>query len=106
MPKESAVSPGLNQLILTGTITETKDIRYTPGGIAVWEGKLHHASGVYEAGVMRRLEYDVSAISFADAALQLSKLSVGQAIELKGFIAPRSIKTQRLVVHITEYKEI
>ncbi len=98
--------PGINQLILTGMIAEAKDLRYTPGGIAVWEGMLHHTSGVYEAGAMRRVEYDVPAMAFADVALRLVKIPVGRNIELSGFIAPRSVRTQRLVVHITEFKDI
>lgn len=104
--EESAKSPGVNQLTLTGTITEAKDLRYTPGGIAVWEGTLHHVANVFEAGAMRRLEFDVSAIGFADAAIKLAKEPLGKSLRLIGFIAPRSVRTQRLVVHITEYREI
>lgn len=98
--------PGVNQLTMTGMIAEAKDLRYTPGGIAVWEGMLHHTSSVYEAGAMRRVEYDVPAMAFADVALRLVKIPVGRNIELSGFIAPRSVRTQRLVVHITEFKDI
>ena len=98
--------PGVNQLTMTGMIAEAKDLRYTPGGIAVWEGMLHHTSSVYEAGAMRRVEYDVPVIAFADVALRLVKIPVGRNIELSGFVAPRSVRTQRLVVHITEFKDI
>ena len=98
--------PGVNQLTMTGMIAEAKDLRYTPGGIAVWEGMLHHTSSVYEAGAMRRVEYDVPAMAFADVALRLVKIPVGRNIELSGFVAPRSVRTQRLVVHITEFKDI
>lgn len=98
--------PGVNQLTMTGMITEAKDLRYTPGGIAVWEGMLHHTSSVYEAGALRRLEYDVPAIAFAEKALQLVKIPVGSSVRFSGFIAPRSVRTQRLVVHITEFKDI
>ena len=98
--------PGVNQLTMTGMIAEAKNLRYTPGGIAVWEGMLHHTSGVYEAGAMRRVEYDVPAMAFADVALRLVKIPVGRNIVLSGFIAPRSVRTQRLVVHITEFKDI
>ena len=94
--------PGVNQLTMTGMIAEAKDLRYTPGGIAV----LHHTSNVYEAGALRRLEYDVPAIAFADTALQLVKIPVGSSVRFVGFIAPRSVRTQRLVVHITEFKDI
>ena len=104
--KETIDQPGVNQLMLTGMIAEAKDLRYTPGGIAVWEGMLHHTSGVYEAGALRRVEYDVPAIAFADVALRLVKIPVGRRIRLSGFIAPRSVRTQRLVVHITEFKDI
>ena len=98
--------PGVNQLTMTGMIAEAKDLRYTPGGIAVWEGMLHHTSNVCEAGALRRLEYDVPAIAFADTALQLVKIPVGSSVRFVGFIAPRSVRTQRLVVHITEFKDI
>ena len=98
--------PGVNQLTMTGMIAGAKDLRYTPGGIAVWEGMLHHTSSVYEAGAMRRVEYDVPAMAFADVALRLVKIPVGRNIELSGFVAPRSVRTQRLVVHITEFKDI
>ena len=98
--------PGVNQLTMTGMIAEAKHLRYTPGGIAVWEGMLHHTSSVYEAGALRRLEYDVPAIAFADTALQLVKIHVGSSVRFVGFIAPRSVRTQRLVVHITEFKDI
>ena len=104
--KESTKDSRIDRLTISGTITEGKDLRYTPGGIAVWEGTLHHASEAFEAGAARRLEFDFSAIAFSDAAIRLAKEPVGRSLQMIGFIAPRSVRTQRLVVHITEYKEI
>jgi primosomal replication protein N len=53
---------------------------------------------------MRKLEFDFSAIAFSDVAVRLEKVAVASKVELSGFLAPRSMKTTKLVVHITEFK--
>lgn len=78
-------------------------LRFTPAGIAVFEGKFRHEGQVYEAGAMRRLEFDFPAVAFADTAVRLNQISPPQQLEIVGFLAPKSIKTQKLIVHITEF---
>lgn len=97
---------GSNALAFSAMIAEAKALRYTPAGFPVWEGMLHHVSNVFEAGALRRVEYDVPAIAFADVAVRLADEPVGRKILTTGFIAPRSIRMQRLVIHITEFKDI
>ena len=75
-------------------------LRFTPAGIAVFEGKFRHEGQVYEAGAMRRLEFDFPAVAFADAAVRLDQISPPQQLEIVGFLAPKSIKTQKLIVHL------
>ena len=55
-------------------------MRFTPAGIEVFEAVLHHRSEVVEAGKVRA------------------------EIQFKGFLAPKSMRTRRLTVHITEFK--
>ncbi len=96
---ETTKASGINTLAISGVVVEARELRYTPGGIPVWEGRLHHTAEVFEAGAVRKLEFD-----FAEAALALAKTETGKAIQIKGFLSPRSVRTQRLVVHITEFK--
>ena len=94
----------MNSIELSGTLIEKEAARFTPAGIEVFEALLHHRSEVVEAGRVRKLEFDFSAVSFGALARSLNGLAVGTEIQLKGFLAPRSMKTSRLMVHITEFK--
>lgn len=84
-------------------LIEKSELRYTLGGVAVFEGVFHHTSEVFQAGAMRRLEFDIQVLSFADPAVGLSRLEVGSDLLMSGFIAPRSLRSQRLTVHVTEF---
>jgi putative primosomal replication protein N, priB len=88
---------------LIATLLEKEPLRFTPAGIAVFEGKFRHDGQVYEAGAMRRLEFGFPAVAFADAAVRLNQVNPPQQLAIVGFLAPKSMKTQKLVVHITEF---
>ena len=93
----------MNLIEISGTLTEREMVRYTPAGIQVFEGVFHHRSELTEAGRIRTLEYDFPAISFGETAEGLNALPLGKELSIKGFRAPRSMKSRRLIVHITEY---
>lgn len=93
----------MNLIEISGTLTEREMVRYTPAGIQVFEGVFHHRSELTEAGRIRTLEYDFPAISFGELAEGLNALPLGKELSIKGFLAPRSMKSRRLIVHITEY---
>ena len=93
----------MNLIEISGTLTEREMVRYTPAGIQVFEGVFHHRSELIEAGRIRTLEYDFPAISFGELAEGLNALPLGKELSIKGFLAPRSMKSRRLIVHITEY---
>lgn len=95
---------GVNTLTISGTLVEKQELRYTPAGIAVFEGVLHHESSVYEAGANRQVQFDCPVIAFADAALRLNAVAVGSSLQIKGFVSPRSVRSSRLTVHVTEFK--
>lgn len=93
----------LNQITICGTLTAKEEVRYTPAGLIVFEGTFHHRAEVAEAGRSRTLEFDFPTVSFGPVAEMLHKVPLGTPLTLKGFLAPRSKRTQRLIVHITEY---
>ena len=94
---------GVNSIALKGTLTGREAVRYTPAGLEVFEGTFHHRAALVEAGRTRTLEFDFPAVSYAGTAKALNGLALGAEIQIKGFLAPRSMKSQRLIVHITEF---
>ncbi|MCF0253731.1 MAG: primosomal replication protein N [Duodenibacillus sp.] len=88
---------------MTGVLLEKSALRYTPAGVPVFEAKMHHASALWEAGAQRKVEFDFEVIAFADAALRLDGVREGSPVAMQGFIAPRSIRSARLTVHVTEF---
>lgn len=99
----SDAGSGVNSIELDGTLTEREAVRFTPAGIEVFEAVFHHRSRLVEAGHTRTLECDFNAIAFGGVAKRLNALPLGEKICLKGFLAPRSVKSKRLTVHITEF---
>lgn len=92
-----------NSVVIAAALVEKKELRYTPAGIAVFEAQFHYTGQQYEADAMRKVEFDFTGMSFADAAIRLDKVQTGQALLLKGFLAQRSIRSSKLTVHITEF---
>lgn len=93
----------INSVKLVAVLTERKELRYTPAGLPVFEGKFHFEGDVYEAGAPRHLSFDFTGITFTDNAVALDKVALGSKVAMDGFIAPRSMKTQKLTVHITQF---
>ena len=96
--------PSVNSIDLSGTLIEREAVRFTPAGIEVFEAVLHHRSEVVEAGKVRKLEFDFNAVSYGALARRLNGMEIGAEIQFKGFLAPKSMRTRRLTVHITEFK--
>ena len=69
----------------------------------MFEGTFHHRVELTEAGHPRTVEFDFPAVSYGDLARELNALPLGGDYVLKGFFAPRSSRSHRLIVHITEY---
>ncbi len=97
------MSEEINAVQITATLVDKRELRYTPAGIAVFEGMFHYSGDVYEAGGMRHLEFDFSALSFADVAVRLEKVAPASKVHMKGFLSPRTMKSSKLTVHVTEF---
>lgn len=77
-------------------------MRYTPAGVPIVEIVLRHASVQMDGKKPRAVEMEVEALGFGEIAQHLSEVPEGEAIELKGFLAPRSKQSLKLVLHINE----
>lgn len=93
----------MNRLAIRAVLVERAALRYTPAGVAVAEIGFHHEGVVTEAGSERTVNFEFDAIALGPVASALNVEPLGQVLMLNGFIAPRSRRSQRLIVHITEY---
>jgi primosomal replication protein N len=96
----------LNRIRLRARLVERAATRYTPAGLAVVEARLAHSGTLVEAGLERQLDFEVAAIAVGGVAQSLAAAGLGAEIEIDGFIAPTSRRSQRLRIHITSYREI
>jgi primosomal replication protein N len=94
----------VNQLRIRGKAVAKSALRYTPAGIAVLEASFEHEGSVIEATAERTLAFEFSAIALGAVAQALDREPLGKPMMLEGFIAPRTRRSTRLVMHITEYK--
>ena len=94
----------MNQLRIRGKAVAKSALRYTPAGIAVLEASFEHEGSVTEATAERKLAFEFSAIALGAVAQALDREPLGKPMILEGFMAPRTRRSTRLVMHITEYK--
>ena len=94
----------MNQLRIRAKAVAKSALRYTPAGLAVLEASFEYEGSVTEAAAERMLTFEFSAIALGAVAQALDREPLGRPMLLEGFIAPRSRRTARLLVHVTEYK--
>ena len=93
----------MNRLQITAVPVAKRALRYTPAGLAVAEGSFQHEGTTLEAGTERQLDFEFYAVAVGPVAIGLEREPLGQPLTLTGFIAPRSKRSRRLVVHVTDY---
>ena len=94
----------MNHLTLTARLTQRDVLRYTPAGVAVTEAVFQHEGEVTEAGVVRLINVEVDTITLGALAQRVQALALGSAVKLTGFIAPRSRRSRKLRIHITDFE--
>jgi primosomal replication protein N len=94
----------VNEVRLDGILVERAAVRRTPAGVAVVEAQIRHRSEVMEAGASRTLEFLVNAIALGPIAGNLEREALGAQLDLSGFLAPRSRRSSKLVLHLTGYR--
>ena len=93
----------MNTLQIEGTLLEKQEVRYTPAGIEVFEGILQYTGEQLEAGSLRKLSFEVKLVSFGETAHRLNAEALGKTLKITGFLAPRYMRGNNLIVHIKEY---
>ena len=81
-------------------------MRYTPAGIPAVEFRLQHESERDEAGAKRRINAEVAGIAFEAQARLLAKANLSTEIKLQGFLAAKSKRSKKLVLHVTHIEFI
>jgi primosomal replication protein N len=91
----------LNQFILTAALVAKEALRYTPAGLPVIECQLEHSGEVQEAGNARQVKMSISAIAIGSVYEKLNQMHLGKVARFSGFLTHKSLRSQRLVFHIT-----
>ena len=81
-------------------------LRYTPAGIAAVEFKLRHESELDEAGAKRSILMEIAAIAFEAQARVLANAKLNSGMKLQGFLAAKSKRSKKLVLHVTNIEFI
>ena len=81
-------------------------LRYTPAGIAAVEFKLRHESELDEAGRPRKVEAEIGGIAFESQAKLLANMKLNTGLKLQGFLAAKSKRSKKLVLHVTNIEFI
>lgn len=91
----------MNHFILTAALVAKEALRYTPAGLPVIECQLEHSGEVQEAGSARQVKMSLEAIAIGSVHQKLNQMSMGRLARFEGFLAHKSLRSQRLVFHIT-----
>ncbi len=87
---------------MEGILLTKQALRYTPAGVPVIEIAIKHTSIQMDGKKPRSVELEIDAQGFGDMAMRLSALSEGEAVSLRGFLAKRTQRSSRLVLHVNE----
>jgi primosomal replication protein N len=98
------IAPHANEVRLTGQVVTREALRYTPAGVPVVSLVLEHSSQQLEARVPRRVDLEIEATAIGEVAQRLDGVLPGQALRLSGFLAKRSRRSRRVVLHVNEFE--
>ena len=91
----------MNHFTLTAILVSKDAIRFTPAGIPVMHCQLEHSCQANEVGVARKIQMSVEAIAIGPMQKDLERMDLGAEAVFEGFLAPKTLRNQRLVFHIT-----
>ncbi len=94
----------MNQLRLIAAIAERDVLRYTPAGIPIVSAKLLHDSEQIEAGIPRRVEFEIAAIAAGEISGRFNQAELGTPFQFTGFLARKNRNSKSLVFHVTDFE--
>jgi primosomal replication protein N len=89
-----------NEVVIDGRVLKRKALRYTPAGIPVIELRVGHSSMQSEAGGRREARCEIDAIAIGEMAVEVAALKLDRPLRFGGFLAQRSVKDNRPVLHL------
>ena len=63
--------------------------------------QLEHSGEVSEVGTARKIQMNVEAIAIGPIEKGIEQMNLGAEAVFEGFLAPKTLRNQRLVFHIT-----
>ena len=90
----------MNHFTLTAILVSKDAIRFTPAGIPVMHCQLEHSGQANEVGVARKIQMSVEALAIGPIQKDLEQMDLGAQAVFEGFLAPKTLRNQKLVFHI------
>jgi primosomal replication protein N len=93
-----------NQVQLGGEVTAREPLRYSPAGVPILALELIHRSRQSEGGVPRQVDLEIELVAIGGVAVKLDAVLPGQRLTARGFLANRSRRSRRVVLHVNEFE--
>jgi primosomal replication protein N len=97
---------GENRFQCVAILAERDVVRYSPAGIPIVSAKLIHESEQVEAGISRRVEFEMAALAAGQIAQQLAQEKLGSEFRFIGFLARKNRNSRSLIFHLTALQNI
>jgi len=91
-------------VVLTGQIVARDTLRHTPAGIPALDLTLEHESVQSEGQLPRTVKATVDAVAIGELARRMDALHTGRTVTVSGFLANRSRRSTRIILHISEFE--
>jgi len=92
---------GENRIVFSGTLAELDALRHTPAGVPIVKFRLAHDSEQSEAGAMRKVSCEITAVAFEREARLLSSAKLGSIMTVTGFMERKGRSKTQVVLHAT-----
>ena len=92
----------VNRIEFSGLVADVEPMRMTPAGVPTRRFTVTHESEQMEAGLPRRVTCSLRVVALGEVALAASRLEPGTPVELSGFLARASHRSEWPVLHATQ----
>jgi primosomal replication protein N len=96
--------PDCNEVRLSARVAAREALRYTPGGVPILGMTFEHQSRLTEASAPRVVDLTIEAVAIGNVALALDRVEQGRTLTVRGFLANRSRRSTRAVLHVNEFE--
>jgi primosomal replication protein N len=93
-----------NRVVLSGQVAAVEPVRFSPAGVPSVRFTLQHASRQVESGHPRDVQVSLRVVAVGDTADAARRLREGDEVEVQGFLARASHRSEWPVLHATELK--